>query len=179
MTEVTVTLSGIVIAAPNTRGTTTSGTDLGNHFGGGSLIGDTFTSTWTGDYSIGGYGTVYDATLTINGYTFDFGTDLNHTYDMFRDDNLAGPGPYNVVLYQLMTNSGNQLAVDPGQGGLVFISIDNLASHNTQAYLDPFPVPAPILGTGFPAFIILIWLAYRHLRRWGVYAPLSSPRSTK
>jgi hypothetical protein len=152
---VTVTVTGVVAPAVVFAGNT-YGVDGGGYFGpaGASLVGDPFTVTWTGfNCNCGGTSTfnpVLDATLTINGITFDFG---------------PGLGPYNDFgdgLHQVVVAPGNvqlttryaQWGGPSGQDGVFYIQQCCVA--NTQAFLTILfpPVPGPVVGAGLPGLIL-------------------------
>jgi hypothetical protein len=139
------------------------GIDKAGIFGppGASLVGDAFTVNWTGnvdcspDFCTGGsfYGTpnpVDDVVLTINGHSYAFG---NGVYGVF------GPQAQNV------TAQGN--AIDTGyyyNGGEFFINNGNGLPTTSGRFADETVifngmtvtgVPAPIVGTGLPALVLI------------------------
>jgi len=134
--SVTNTFTGVVAAD--------SGTDLGNYFGGGSLVGDPFTLTMTLDstlvtdptFATGGtfyYGpSPITAALTINGITQTIGD----SSDAF----LADLGSGTIEAYEQAFNLINQVQ-SPG------VSVD--LSTNVPATLDlRAPLPAMLLASG-------------------------------
>jgi hypothetical protein len=115
-TTVTDTFTGVVVGSDNLGNVTT--TDFNNNFGGGNLIGQTFTVTMSVDTSIVSPGTNFvtggtfysyfapnpiSSTITINGYTLS----LNDSSDGYKFD--QGNGTVDAYLQAFVYNSGQQL----------------------------------------------------------------------
>lgn len=118
---VTNTFTGTIVPADNLGDVTVD--DVNFYFGGGSLLGNSFTLTTTVDtsaLSLGSfftgssdYGSFYyyppnpmTATLTINGYTFSF--DPSSSFYILNSDGntAAGPGPAGETFMQDFFASG-------------------------------------------------------------------------
>ena len=158
------------------------GIDGGGIFGppGASLVGESFTAIFTGsDCNCSGgsfFGTpnpVQDATLTINGQTFDFDSSVyGIMFTDFAQTENSGKFPFHVLNIQ-----SGPLGVSDGLGEFV---IQQVGVPSTSGFFNGFFsnsafVPAPIAGD-VPALFLLALLPWLIKRKLSSYRPGSSVR---
>ena len=164
---------GLLNGFPRSISGGTEGIDGGGYFGppGGSIVGDAYTVTWTAiDCECSASSSppsplyppanpIADVTLTINGFTYDFGG--GGWYGEF----YLGNNPNNLNIQQTAYLDGGSFistsvgfATTPGIGGEFQIFNPDLPFTNyiTSGYflLPPVGVPGPIVGAGLPGLIL-------------------------
>jgi len=173
MATITAVVTGIIVSSPFT----VDGIDHAGIFGsaGASLIGDAFTVNYTGTITCdaisfgsqgycAGYSTpdpgqglnpVQDAVLTINGHSYDFGNGVYGVFGPEGQDVTVSPGTaistgntYNLgEFFIALSNSAPPYSAS-GRFGFETVVFNGV----------PVPpnVPAPIVGSGLPAFALVL-----------------------
>jgi hypothetical protein len=187
-------MSTITISEFGTVGSNSffDGIDEGGFFGppGASLVGKSFMAIFTGSdcncsggilpdgTPIGtGVNPVQDATLTINGQTFDFGSGA--TGDMFTSfaqvDSFDSSGRLSILNIQggpLGMGAGGFTIQTTGSDGFLKIASGTFLG---QQFSNSLFVPGPIAGD-LPALFLLALLPWLIKRKLSSYRPQSSVR---
>jgi hypothetical protein len=153
-------MSTITITEIGTIGANLSYTGIDNAgiFGppGMSLIGQRFTSTFVGtcndcrSFEMG-FSPVLDATLTINGYTFDFGSGVG-------DDMNYGPNHNTQVILPDFTFMSLHI-----NGGAFWINANGTSTSATfisESLSNSLNVPGPIAGADLPGLLLAMLIIF-------------------
>lgn len=172
---------------------------------GNPLSGDSFTTTWTVVACSGcSSGQVASAVLTIEGQVFPYAQGVNmNAYvtptQIYLNDTVY-PGavalnsyvtthnaPFPTALttpFSYQTVADDNFASPFHLGGSFwtegpdgYLQVASVAVDNPSYIGSPFLVPAPILGTGLPALLVLLfgWLGMKFVHLWAWWAVKRKP----